>query len=731
MTTDLHPIVELACRQLWQVTLVALLAAAVLRFACHRRPQLAYLVGLVVLLKCWVPPVWSSYGGIFCWPPQINLAPASSEQSREGPSLAASASAPAIAASPTERRPDQTADAAPANVPSRPLTQAEAMNGRTVTALVFFTAWLAGAVGFLVRACVDGWRWRSGIRAVPAPDHSRLEGLVGEIAARLGLRRRPTVVVTSTSTGPGVFGLWRPTVVVPLRLLAGRDTKDLAMVLAHEMIHIRRGDLYVGVFQFATQVVWWFHPLVWCICRAVTRERERSCDEAVLAALDCPPASYAQCLLDVLRVKRRSPVLPAFPGMRAADVTQRRIEHIMRSNVAARSRTPLRYWLMAAAALCLVLPGQRLTVAMPGNPHTPVVVEAREVSPPPATDRQPSDDASTAPEEKDPPPSADAAANADGPSATGAAGNDEQPSAIDQAIDRGIRFLRGQQKADGFWPDPVGYPGGITGLCTLALLKHGIKPDDPSLRLTLAHLGPLQPSMTYSTAVQTLVFCAAGPQTHRKTIERNVEWLALQQKQQGPFTGAWGYPQARGDNSNTAFAVAALYEADRVGVKTANAVWRRTLDYYVNTQNNNGSWGYKPGLGGTGSMTSQGLYCVTAAAKVLGEDKPDQPAAKSIENAAAWLARNFRVDGNPGIRGQGWQFYYLLALAKAGRISGKARFGEHDWFDDGSKTLLNLQQLDGSWKGTGHAEDDPHLATSMAILFLLQGRDSPARAPNE
>jgi hypothetical protein len=429
--------------------------------------------------------------------------------------------------------------------------------------------------------------------------------------------------------------------------------------------------------------------------------------------------------LDVLRYKRQAPALAAFPGMRAVDVTKQRMEHIMRSNGIARGRTPLRHWLIAVAVLVIVLPGERLTVAMPGDPTPPKETASQEDSPAPRAKPQSTEGPATAVIEKDPPTPTEAAAESDKSAPSPAAEKDEQRLGVDQAIDAGIRFLKAEQRADGSWPDPVGYPGGITSLCTLALLKSGVKPDEHSAQTALAFLRPIRPSMTYSTALQTLVFCATDPQVHRKLIERNVEWFAAQQIQQGLMAGAWGYPQPRaeGDNSNTGFAVLALYEAEQVGVRAGTAVWRRALNYWTRNQNPDGSWGYKPGLPGTGSMTSQGLVCVAAAAKVLGEDKAEQPAAQAIEKAAMWLTSNFRVDGNPGLQGQqGWRLYYLLALSKAARITGKSKFGEHDWFAEGSNMLLDLQQLDGSWRGTGHAEDDSHLATSMAILFLLQGR---------
>jgi hypothetical protein len=234
-----------------------------------------------------------------------------------------------------------------------------------------------------------------------------------------------------------------------------------------------------------------------------------------------------------------------------------------------------------------------------------------------------------------------------------------------------------------------------------------------------------------------MVFCSVDPTIDEKRIQRNVDWLCAQQKTMGLMKGAWAYPEAEGDNSNTGFAIMALYEADRVGVKIPAAVWRLALDYWVNTQNPNGSWGYKPQVGGTGSMTAQGLFCVAAATKILDEQQrvrqfwqgpleglqqADQPGPQAIERATRWMARNFSAITNPGTRGtQTWLFYYLHAVGQAGRVMGKQKLGGHDWFAEGAQTLLAQQQPDGSWKGAGHAEDDPHLATSMALLFLAHG----------
>src|SRR5271169_6148800 len=66
---------RVAWTQAWQVTVLILAVALLLRCASRNRPQLASVLWLVVFLKCITPPLWSSPSGAFCWlqPPQTAL----------------------------------------------------------------------------------------------------------------------------------------------------------------------------------------------------------------------------------------------------------------------------------------------------------------------------------------------------------------------------------------------------------------------------------------------------------------------------------------------------------------------------------------------------------------------------------------------------------------------------------------------------------------------------------
>lgn len=378
-----------------------------------------------------------------------------------------------------------------------------------------------------------------------------------------------------------------------------------------------------------------------------------------------------------------------------------------------------RHWLIAGMLFLLAAPGAELRPAA----RTALAEENREVAAGKTgsqkSTEKPAPASSASDNKQQREGDADAAAEKPAQQDSEAAA---AQAAIRLAIDRGVAYLKTQQKDDGMWRDPPGYPGGITALCSLALLESGVPAADDAVQRSLTQLRKLKPEITYVAALTTLVLCAAEPERDQRQIERQAEWLAEHQKQAGAMTGAWGYPQADGDNSNSGFALLALYKADRAGVHVEKDVWRRALNYWTSTQNPNGSWGYKPSTPGGGSMTCQGLACVAAACDVLDQHQPDQPGPRSIEKAAQWLGRNFSVQVNPGAGPKLWRAYYLHALARAGRLAKRREFGDHDWYAEGAKALLEMQAMpDGSWNFDGHAESDPVIATSLALLFLAQG----------
>ena len=344
---------SLVLSQVWQVTALVVAVGLLTRLVCRHRPHLAYLLWMLVILKCITPPLWSSPTGVFSWAQvQVETTPSSSQPEKLNPwslggvSLAGNESLDnaSIVALPADKLPGQRTDQA------------------AFAALVLASIWLIGVTALLVLAVVNWCVCRRRLSRSTVPIDGLVESLVDELTGRLGLKRKVRLVVTQCPIGPVLFGILRPTIFVPDVLLRGKTREQIEPILAHELIHLRRGDCFMGGLQFVAQVMWWFHPLVWWANRQICRERERCCDEELLAGLDCPPAVYARCLLDVLEQKQALRPVLAFPGVRAAEVTSRRLENIMKHTNRFYQRSPRFLWLVFVAASLVILPGAGLTI---------------------------------------------------------------------------------------------------------------------------------------------------------------------------------------------------------------------------------------------------------------------------------------------------------------------------------------------------------------------------------
>jgi beta-lactamase regulating signal transducer with metallopeptidase domain len=349
MTSDVDELARLLWTQLWQVTVVALVIGTVVRVWLRDWPRLAYALWLLVVVKALVPPVWSSPTGLFSW-------------------VLAGSSAARLEAAGQLPRPlldlRATADTAPA-LATESLAEAPARNrapdwGRVRLAL--FLIWGTGlvlGVAFMIGkqiACAH----LIGRSRLPVKDC--YVSALADLSGRLGVKRPVRLLVTSRPIGPAVYGLLRPSILLPAPLLAGMAPERLELILAHELIHVRRGDVFVGKLQLVAQLLWWFHPLVWWANRELCRERERCCDQEVVTGIGCRPALYARTLLNVLEQKGRLRSLVTLPGVRALEVTSHRLESIMRYVETDLRRASWSARLVFAAGLILLVPGTGLTL---------------------------------------------------------------------------------------------------------------------------------------------------------------------------------------------------------------------------------------------------------------------------------------------------------------------------------------------------------------------------------
>ncbi|MBC8135476.1 MAG: hypothetical protein H8F28_06270 [Fibrella sp.] len=155
-------------------------------------------------------------------------------------------------------------------------------------------------------------------------------------AEKLGLRQSPTLRVSLDTSAPFVIGLIRPTIVLPAAFLA-EQSATRQMALAHEIAHIRRGDLLWEIVSFLLRAVFWFLPPAHYVASEITAAREEACDLLAMNACGSSPSLYGSLLIRV--AERASSPLPvmamAAPASRGFKQIKRRLRTLAREGSGA------------------------------------------------------------------------------------------------------------------------------------------------------------------------------------------------------------------------------------------------------------------------------------------------------------------------------------------------------------------------------------------------------------
>jgi hypothetical protein len=256
--------------------------------------------------------------------------------------------------------------------------------------------------------------------------------------------------------------------------------------------------------------------------------------------------------------------------------------------------------------------------------------------------------------------------------------------------------------------------------------------------------------------------------TFPRTLEpRDRDWLQplIDRLARERFKECWSYggevAPTTADMSNTQYAVLGLKAASRLGLTVDRRLFADVLDYCLDHQQPHAKphkilvkyVDVQPAPDGTthryartveprgfaytygtreGPELIASRACIDVACVVLSLDElltkatgatrergraRRQEADEAVDSALAWLDQNWAVDRHPpGNPGQGYYYYYLYALERAGALTSRRFVGEHDWYREGAEELLKRQVGDGSWPSGGW--DNELVNTCFALLFL-------------
>ncbi len=128
---------------------------------------------------------------------------------------------------------------------------------------------------------------------------------VVHLAKLLGFAKIPPAFSSLRVAEAVALGFMRPMILIPAAWLVEMTPEVLEAVIAHELAHIRRWDLWVNLFQHFVETLLFYHPAVWWLSRCIRREREMCCDELAVSATG-RRVTYVDALQEVVRRRVRA-----------------------------------------------------------------------------------------------------------------------------------------------------------------------------------------------------------------------------------------------------------------------------------------------------------------------------------------------------------------------------------------------------------------------------------------
>ncbi len=180
---------------------------------------------------------------------------------------------------------------------------------------IAFAAWIAGAIIFASVPLFSCFLYKYKIT------HSGRIITDGEVfktlrqtKSRLKIKQNVSLIRYGKAASPMIIGFIRPVLVLPCDEYS---QEELQFIIRHELIHLKRGDVYIKLLCVLANALHWFNPLIWIMRKEMAIDMELSCDEGVIKGADFGvKKAYTETLMSSLRRQssKRSSLTTQFYG---------------------------------------------------------------------------------------------------------------------------------------------------------------------------------------------------------------------------------------------------------------------------------------------------------------------------------------------------------------------------------------------------------------------------------
>lgn len=151
-----------------------------------------------------------------------------------------------------------------------------------------------------------------------------------ELRCELHIKSTIHVIEYTDAASPMIIGFLKPVLVLPEEQYS---EEELFFVLKHELVHLKRRDVYFKLLFAAANAVHWFNPLVWIMQKDAAVEMELSCDEKVIQGTDYEQRkAYTETLMSMLHKRCTGKTFLSTQFYGGKKIMKKRFRNILRKN---------------------------------------------------------------------------------------------------------------------------------------------------------------------------------------------------------------------------------------------------------------------------------------------------------------------------------------------------------------------------------------------------------------
>lgn len=166
--------------------------------------------------------------------------------------------------------------------------------------LIILCIWAAGAAGVIIFNLLRHFRFLKLVgRWSEKTTNQDILHMFNELKMEMNIKTRVGLKTCFSISSPMMIGFFSPAILLPDENMAADDLK---FILRHELIHLKRNDLWYKTLVLVATAIHWFNPVVYFMARAISIQCEISNDELLVKETSFQQRrQYGETLIGAIR----------------------------------------------------------------------------------------------------------------------------------------------------------------------------------------------------------------------------------------------------------------------------------------------------------------------------------------------------------------------------------------------------------------------------------------------